>query len=490
MAKPPGAGARTGRARRMAIVALALINLLTLGAAGALAGLLPGRLALWKVPTVASLPVLRPGAVLAKTGPAGPVPTQAGLAARLSGLLSAGPLGPHVTAVVADPVSGQVLFSADGDSPSAPASTAKLATAVAALDTLGPGARFTTRAVGSPSTGASPRVILVGGGDPTLAAGRPPAGDYPQPATLQALAAATARALRARHQTTVRLGYDASLYYGPGLAPGWPQSYVTTGNVTDITSLEVDQGRLLPDGLPQDADDPGNLSPRSLDPAADAAQAFARYLGRDGIGIDGPLRPETAPRGAAKLAAVASPPLADMVEQMLTESNNVIAENLARHVAIATGRPATFSGAAQAVTDVVRKLGAGSGIHLVDGSGLSPYDRIPAATLVRLVSLAASAGHPGLRAAITGLPVAGFSGTLSAGQSVFGHIAAAARGVVRAKTGNLDTVVSLAGLVDDRSGTVLAFAFMADKVPSSADLLQAAAVIDHLAETLAGCGCG
>jgi D-alanyl-D-alanine carboxypeptidase/D-alanyl-D-alanine-endopeptidase (penicillin-binding protein 4) len=175
---------------------------------------------------------------------------------------------------------------------------------------------------------------------------------------------------------------------------------------------------------------------------------------------------------------------------MLTESNNVIAENLARHVALVTGQSPTFGGAAAAVTSVVSRLGAGSGVHLVDGSGLSPDDRIPATTLVRLVGLAASADHPSLRAAVTGLPVAGFSGTLSAGQSVFGNLVAAARGVVRAKTGNLSTVVSLAGLVDDRDGTVLTFAFMADKVPSARDLLPAAAAIDKLAEALAGCGCG
>jgi|SRR5579875_1162655 len=507
MRKPPWAGAGSGRAgagsaragagsghaRRLAVIVLALINLLTLGAGGALAGLLPARLAQWKIPAVASRPAVRPGALLASAGASGPVPTEAGLAASLSGWLASGPLGSHVTAVVADPSSGKVLFSQDGSSPSAPASTAKLATAVAALDALGPDARFATTVVedaGAATTGATPKIILVGGGDPTLAAGHPPASDYPQPATLEGLAAATARALRARHQDTVTLGYDTALYHGPGLAPGWSQSYVTTGNVTDITSLEVDQGRLLPDGLPQDADDPGNLRPRSLTPASDAAQAFARYLGRDGIRIRGSAAPATAARGSTRLARVSSATVAAMVEQMLTESNNVIAENLARHVAIATKLPATFSGAAQAVTDVVRRLGAGTGVHLVDGSGLSPDDRIPAATLVRLVSLAASSAHPGLRAAITGLPVAGFSGTLSAGGSVFGNIAAAARGVVRAKTGNLDTVVTLAGLVDDRSGTVLAFAFMADKVPSATDLDQAASAIDHLAESLAGCGCG
>ena len=114
-------------------------------------------------------------------------------------------------------------------------------------------------------------IVLVGGGDPTLTAGRAPARSYPRPASLQALAAAAARALAGQHRRSVRIGYDTSLYSGPGLAPGWTESYLTTGNVTAITPLEVDQGRLLPDGRPEDADDPGNLRPRSLTPAADAA---------------------------------------------------------------------------------------------------------------------------------------------------------------------------------------------------------------------------
>ncbi|HEY3957114.1 MAG TPA: D-alanyl-D-alanine carboxypeptidase/D-alanyl-D-alanine-endopeptidase [Streptosporangiaceae bacterium] len=485
MLTPFRVGAGRRRARLMAIVALALINVISLGAGAALAGMLPAHLAQWKIPLVAGRRVVQPGALLAGAGGGSAPPSTAGLAARLSGLLGTAALGSHVTAVVADQSTGKVLYSRDGGSPSAPASTTKLATAVAALATLGPAARFRTTVVQA----GGARIVLVGGGDPTLAAGRPPASDYPQPATLKTLAAATARALRARHRHSVSIGYDASLYRGPGLAPGWPESYVSTGNVTDITALEVDQGRLGRSGQPQDADVPGNLRPRSEDPAGDAARAFARYLAGDGIAVAGRPRPATAPHAAARLAAVSSPPLTAMVAQMLTESNNVIAENLARHVAIATGRPATFSGAAAAVAGVDRRLGAGAGIHLVDGSGLSPDDRIPAATLVRLVGLAASPRHPGLRAVITGLPVAGFSGTLSAGQSVFGDLTAAARGVVRAKTGNLSTVVSLAGLAGDRDGTVLAFAFMADKVPSAGELTRAAGTIDKLAQALAGCGC-
>jgi serine-type D-Ala-D-Ala carboxypeptidase/endopeptidase (penicillin-binding protein 4) len=399
-----------------------------------------------------------------------------------------------VTAVVGDPASGQVLFSRQAGSPATPASTAKLATAVAALDVLGPGARLRTRVVEDITAGQAPArgpapIFLVGGGDPTLVAGRAAGSEYPRPATLAALASATARALARQHRKAARIGYDTSLYSGPPMAPGWSPSYVTSGNVTPITALEVDQGRLLRSGKPQDADDPDNLRPRSLTPAADAAAAFAGFLARDGIRVDGPASPAGLPPKATRVASVSSPPLAAIVEQMLTESNNVIAENLARQVALAKGAPGSFSGGGATVTKVIRQLGAGAGVHLVDGSGLSPDDRIPAATLFRLVSLAASAGHPELRAVVTGLPVAGFSGTLTRGQSVFGDPAAASRGLLRAKTGNLDTVVSLAGLVDDRDGSVLAFAFMADRLPSAADLRPAAATVDKLAAALAGCGC-
>jgi serine-type D-Ala-D-Ala carboxypeptidase/endopeptidase (penicillin-binding protein 4) len=347
---------------------------------------------------------------------------------------------------------------------------------------LGPDARFTT-SVRQVSGG----IVLVGGGDPTLAVNPYPAADYPRPATLAALAAATARSLRAQRRTSVRLGYDTSLYTGPGLAPGWTYSDVYSGNVTPIVSLEADQGRLTPAGALEDSDDPLNFSPRTLDPAGLTAAAFAALLKKDGITVTSGPAPATAPGGSPVLASVSSPPLYQIAEQMLQESNNVIAENLARHLAIAMGMPATFSGAADAVMTELRRLGVSTPISLVDGSGLSPEDGIAPETLVRI--LEAAAASPRLRSAITGLPVAGFTGTLSAGNSVFGGIGGAARGVVRAKTGNLSTVAALAGLVYDHSGSLLIFAIMAPQVPGAGMLTTAAQAIDSAASGLAECGC-
>ncbi len=469
--------------RGVALLTLALINVFTLAAGVTLARMLPPRLAMLKPVQVAARPEAGSSPALTNaTG--GALPGSPGLDSALSGVLSSASLGSGVSAEVADE-SGRVLWSRSPGQMTAPASTEKVATAVAALAVLGPGARFTTKVV----SGTGDSIVLVGGGDPTLTAGAPPISEYPQPATLQALAASTARALKAAHRSQVELDYDTSLYTGPGLAPGWPESYVSTGDVTDITSLEVDQGRVTTSDTPEDADDPTNFRARAIDPAGEAAASFAGFLAGDGITVTGDTSTSTAARGAPVLGSVSSPAVSAMVEQMLLESNNVIAENLARHVALATGHPASYAGGAAAETAALARLGVGSGLQLVDGSGLSPEDKIAPAALVRLLVLAASPQHASLRAAITGLPVAGFAGTLSEGQSVFGGIGGPARGVVRAKTGNLSTVAALAGLVYDRNGRVLVFAFNAASVPSAGDLDDAAGALNDAAGTLAACGC-
>jgi D-alanyl-D-alanine carboxypeptidase/D-alanyl-D-alanine-endopeptidase (penicillin-binding protein 4) len=480
------------RTRTTALAILALLNLFTLAAGLVVAHMLPPRLARLRIPVataravVNATPVLAPAGVPATDEQATASPTASGLAAMLGAALPPAATGDGVGIEVADARTGQELYSASAGTPATPASTTKVVTAVAALAALGPDARFTTtvRQVGG-------TVVLVGGGDPTLAVNEYPSSDYPRPATLAQLAAGTARALKARGSHSVRLGYDTALFSGPDMAPGWTDSDISTGNVTPIVALEADQGRLTPSGALEDDDDGLNFTPRTTDPAGLTVAAFAALLARDGMTVTGTPAETAVPASAPVLASVSSPPLAEMAEQMLQESNNVIAENLARHVAIALGRPATFSGAAGADAAELRRLGITTPLSLVDGSGLSPDDAIAPTTLIRVLALATST--PRLRGAVTGLPVAGFSGTLTAGGSVFGGVAevakGTARGVVRAKTGNLATVATLAGLVYDRSGDLLLFAIMAPRVPSAEQLPQAAGALDAAAAGLATCGC-
>jgi len=476
------------RSSRLARTALAALCVFTLAAGVTVARLLPRRLALWQPPGVSASRLAGSVQVLGPSRPTSPgaKATAAGVTRAITPVISAPVFGHRLGVLVTDLASGHVLYASSAAAGFAPASTTKLATSIAAIRVLGPNARFTTTVV---SGAGANSIVLVGGGDPTLAAGSPPATDYPQPATLSELAKSTARVLKARGRHSVVLGYDTSLYSGPSLAPGWPTggtSYMATGNVSVITSLSVDQGRVTATGAP--ADNEFSNGPRAVDPAAVAATAFASFLSADGISVSGAPVQVTAPRRARTLASLQSLPLTQIVQLMLEESNNVMAENLARHVAIATGRPATFAGGAAAVTGVLRRLGVDGALRLNDGSGLSPLNQISPVTLVQLLRFAAV--RPELRPVLAGLPVEGFSGTLGQGGSVFGLGSATGFGVVRAKTGNLSTVAALAGTAYGKNGQLFGFAIMADKIPAGPGALTTAATaMVNMASALAGCGC-
>src|SRR5262249_54319265 len=101
----------TNRSAVTALVTLALLNVFTLGAGVAVAGLLPDRLALWQVPRVASAGIKAPGPVLSPADSHGPLPRRKRLAARLAPLLAAPPLGRHAGAGVTDLATRPVPFS-------------------------------------------------------------------------------------------------------------------------------------------------------------------------------------------------------------------------------------------------------------------------------------------------------------------------------------------------------------------------------------------
>ena len=128
---------------------------------------------------------------------------------------------------------------------------------------------------------------------------------------------------------------------------------------------------------------------------------------------------------------------------------------------------------------MLARVGAAKGVLVFDGSGLSPRNRIAPEALARLVAVAASPANPALHPIVSGMPVAGFSGTLG---HRFGKIHSA-YGLIRAKTGTLDGVNTLAGMTTTRSGRLVTFAFMADDVPPGWGRAEAA--LDRLAAAVA-----
>ena len=376
-------------------------------------------------------------------------------------------LGKSVHAVVAG-MDGPPALSFGAD-PGMPASTTKLLTATAALDTLGPDHTFETTVVG----GGADRIVLVGGGDPFLAR-RPESSGWPHGADIVSLARRTAAALDQRGRGKVRVGYDDSLFTGPAENPEWPRSYVPDGVVSPITALWVDEG--------VDASGFGRVA----DPSADAAAEFARALERSGIRVVGKPAPGRAGRGAPVLARATSAPLAQIVEQVLSVSDNEGAEVLARHVGLAVSGEGSSAAGADAVLSTLRRLGVRTdGATVYDGSGLSRKDRIDPDTLVDVLRVASSQNHPDLRPVVTGLPVAGFTGSLALR---FDDAPVPGRGHVRAKTGTLTGVSALAGVATDLDGVPLVFALIADRVKLR-DTLDARDALDDLAAALGSCHC-
>jgi D-alanyl-D-alanine carboxypeptidase/D-alanyl-D-alanine-endopeptidase (penicillin-binding protein 4) len=510
-ADEPSQTASTGnRSRTIAITAVVVLVVALGGAAGLDAtGHLPGGLignsSPTPSPTTSPTPVRPPAAAVLR--PATSTAAVALRTGRLRALLDGPALGPGVGAVVVDATTGGVVLDQDDATARTPASIAKLTTTAAALMTLGPGRRLATRVV----AGATPgEIVLVGAGDATLTVRKPRAGDYPRLASLSALADATAAALRSQPASgssttassaspsatssaspsatssgtpsatssatssapSITVRVDDSLFSGPAVAPDWPATYVGSGVVSPVDALAVDAGRVRP-----------GADAREPDPAIAAGRDLARLLAARGITVTGAVSRTTAPAGGRTLAQVLSPTVAELVEVDLSTSDNDLAEALLRLSAIARGRPGSFSAGTTTVKEVLGELGVPTGgLDLRDGSGLARSSAIAPVTLARLLQVAAGAAHPVLRTLVTSLPVAGFSGTLAFRYTRPPSDSGA--GLVRAKTGTLTGVSTLAGLTE-QSGRTLLFVVMSDHVPIGGTI-QAREALDRFAATVAG----
>jgi D-alanyl-D-alanine carboxypeptidase/D-alanyl-D-alanine-endopeptidase (penicillin-binding protein 4) len=237
-----------------------------------------------------------------------------------------------------------------------------------------------------------------------------------------------------------------------------------------VTATAVDGARVAP-----------GSDARSGQPGLDSGAALADALGATGATV----ALGEAPAGARTLATVQSAPVVRLVEQALSMSDNMLAEALARHVALARDLPASFEGSAEAVTEALAEAGLDvAGLQLADGSGLSRENRVSADVLVDLVAGAADGSLGPAAALLSGLPVAGYDGTLAdRGDSD----PATAPGTVRAKTGTLLGVHALAGTVVTADGRLLAFAVLADAAAGGEIATEAA--LDDVAAALALCGC-
>ena len=367
---------------------------------------------------------------------------------------------------VTNAATGETLFDRSGTVPQRTGSVLKVLTAAAALNILGPAAQLSTRVIDGSSPGS---IVLVGGGDPTLATTTNTFYDgAPQ---IQALADAAKAQYQVLHPGVpiTNIVLDSTMW---DPADNWDSSWLRKeqddGYQAQVTALMINGGR-------QDPSE--SVSTRTTDPVGDAGRSFATAMDLGAVSFS-----QGSAIGSTVLAEVKSQPLSTLINQMLKSSDNVLAEMLARVVSKTMGLSGSSASLAQAIPGALVEYGlTTTTLAIRDGSGLSDLNGVSPQFVTQLM-MKIRANEKNLGLILTSLPVSGQSGTLA---SRFTGANAAARGAVIAKTGWLDTEYSLAGIVNAADGTALAFAFYSIRDGITSDTKQAQ---DTLATGLFTCG--
>jgi len=216
------------------------------------------------------------------------------------------------------------------------------------------------------------------------------------------------------------------------------------------------------------------------DPLAYAAAVLRLQLEANGIHVAGAVRRGAAEPGASLLLEFEGLPLQQIASLFLKYSNNFIAECLLKWLALGpapapTAPPASWAAGSEALRARLSALGIALGdARLVDGSGLSRTNRVSARLLVETLRRGDALFEAGPEL-LAGLPIAGLDGTLT-------RRAEQARGRVRAKTGSLDGVTSLAGFARSERGREFVFAVIANDLRHGD--AAAAAAMDGVAAAL------
>lgn len=442
---------------------------------------------------------------------------------------------------VVDAATGRVVYTRNADQLFVPASNTKLFSTAVALMRLGADHRFTTRVTADRDPGAEGRVgeiRLVGGGDPNLSARVIPYkddafGDDALAAIDELAAEVVKRGVRqvdgdvvgddtayewepypdgwAIDDAVWEYGAGVSalavndsafrLWIDPGPAPRspaaltlWPPfEHLVIHNRTETTA--GGEKKLRIDRLPGSSEVTvsgtmplGQKTHKSLlaaaDPALFAAAAFRDALLRRGVAVSGVARalhraggeppPDPLP---VSLAERTSAPLSEAIKIINKESQNLHAEMVLREVARRADGSGSRKAGVEALGEFLREIGVeDEQYNFEDGSGLSRLTLVTPRTTVKLLLFLHGTPHRDVW--MESLPIAGVDGTLRL------RFESVARPSIRAKTGSISHVSSLAGYADRRDGRRYAFAIVANNYNSVHKPVREA--IDKIALAVAG----
>lgn len=361
---------------------------------------------------------------------------------------------PAETCVAVSTDRGRIMYTHNEDLPLVPASNQKLLTAYAAIIRLGPSHTYrTTLASNAPVTDGVIQgdVWMIGSGDPVLASDAYIASFAEQPQIHTDLEVLADR-LVASGVTAIagRVIGDESRYDDVRYVPSWPNRFISQAQSGPLSALSVNDGFA---SFPPEGQERGGSGPRvaASDPAQYSAAVLTDILEARGIAVSFNAQSGPVPSGSIELAAVESPPLSDIVAQMLTSSDNTTAELLTKELGLAVRGAGTTADGAAAIGQIIIEEGIDrEGRVTVDGSGLDPTNRVSCRLLVNILVRSDDEGPLG-----AGLAVSGQTGTLTDRLAV-----EPLAGRVQAKTGSLADVTSLAGYIETVPGEELIFSII------------------------------
>ncbi len=325
------------------------------------------------------------------------------------------------------------------------ASNMKIFTTATALSRLGIDARIETTVASSgeltPNGVLRGNLYLVGGGDPAL--GTPAFYDRFLGGLGTDLLALKGQIRAAGiRSVTGRLYADDTIF--DRLRGVADSGYGTSSYIGPLSGLSLNSGY-------------SSAAGRSFasDPAKVAASTLVRSL--HGAGIDLPTKVAlgTAPAGSRTIASVQSPPLTQIVNTTNVYSHNFFAEMLIKLLGARFGSGGSTAAGATVVERFARQLG--SGLHAVDGSGLTRSNRASPRQVVAFLQ-AMRTTEVGDEF-IQDLALTGREGTV-----VSRTDGTAAEGRCRTKTGTLTGVSNLSGYCFNRSGRIMTFSILMGSV--------------------------
>ncbi len=179
------------------------------------------------------------------------------------------------------------------------------------------------------------------------------------------------------------------------------------------------------------------------------------FLQQRGITVRGQIRIGKTPKSSRVFAEVESKPIELILADMNKFSNNYVSEMLTKNISLKGSQPGTLDGGIQLIREHLKNVvGKENGIQLVNPSGLTRENRMSAQDLWSILHhhILDFTSMPEF---FSSLPIAGVDGTL---KKRFRNSDLERR--VRAKTGLLNGVASLAGYLQDDEGGLIGFAIM------------------------------